>query len=67
MRALGQEEKEKRGCLYCLDYIVRGGRGACKHWKCPYRELDEFETYEEYFNLHSDGLADIFPDEGLLN
>lgn len=67
MRALGQEEKDKRGCLYCLDYKKKRGVRGCKHGKCPYHELDEFETYEDYFNSHSDGLADIFSDDWLIN
>lgn len=44
MRKLGKKEKKKRGCLYCLDRKS----GKCKHDECPYRELDEYESYNDY-------------------
>lgn len=46
MRVVSIEEKKKRGCIYCRD---RKRGGMCKHDKCPYRELDGYETYEDYF------------------
>lgn len=51
MRFVEKDEKEKRGCLYCLDYKKRRGEGnrMCKHKECPYHELDEFENYEDFF------------------
>ena len=60
MRALGKEEKEKRGCLYCLDCRVKTNRVCCKHNECPYHELDEYETYEDFFNSQGGLLENLF-------
>lgn len=63
MRAVSKEERDKRGCLYCHDYKKRYGLRECKHDKCPYRELDEFETYEDYVNANGGFLDDLFGEE----
>lgn len=62
MRVVGSAEKDKRGCLYCLDWIKVGKkRGVmCKHDECPYRELDDFETYEDYFKAQGSALTGLF-------
>ena len=50
MRIMSIAEIRKRGCKYCLDYKrIRGMGRMCKHDECPHHELDEFETYEDYF------------------
>lgn len=60
MRTVGKAEKEKRGCLYCCDFkTVRRGVRKCKHDECPYHELDEFETYEDFFESQG-GLLEEF-------
>lgn len=35
---------KKRGCTYCADYID----SKCIHKECPYHELDNVKSYEEY-------------------
>ena len=62
MRVVDKNEKEKRGCLYCLDYKkVRGTKNRmCKHDECPFRELDEFESYEDFFKAQGNVLAGLF-------
>lgn len=61
MRTLGKDEKKKRGCQYCLDYkLIRGVGNVCKHDECPHRELDEFETYEDYFQSQGGILEELF-------
>ena len=59
MRALGKAEKDKRGCLYCLEFKGSTNRGRCEHDECPYRELDDYETYEDYFKSQSTDLASL--------
>lgn len=49
MRIVKEDERKKRGCIYCLDYKTHHGYKKCKHDKCPYRELDNYESYEDYF------------------
>ncbi len=44
MRIVPEKERRQRGCQYCLDHKGR----KCKHEECPYHELDDVETYEEY-------------------
>lgn len=63
MRAVEKEEKEKRGCLYCRDYKSKQGKRGCKHDECPYRELDEFETYEDYFKSQGSVFDEFFMEE----
>lgn len=58
MREIAKEENSKRGCSYCTKmYKVKGRseRGTyekyismCPFKECPYRETDEFDTFEDY-------------------
>ena len=59
MHEVSKEEQEKRGCRYCTKLTrVRGVSDngniytaytyICPFAKCPYRDLDNFETYDEY-------------------
>lgn len=62
MCQLSEEEKRKRGCIYCAD--IKKVKGChvgqvyvkayltCPHDICPYAELDNFNTYKGY--LQSD-------------
>lgn len=59
MRVVGKDEREKRGCIYCLDFKGKTNRGKCKHDECPYRELDDYETYEDYFKSQSTALTGL--------
>lgn len=52
MRKISSAERFKRGCTYCayselIEYYDQKLRG-CPFEECPYRELDEFDTYEDY-------------------
>lgn len=44
-------EYVKRGCYYCADYIDR----ECIHEKCPYHELDNVKSYNEYLKKAKKG------------
>lgn len=46
MRIVPNEERIQRGCKYCLEHRGRG----CKYDVCPYHELDDVKTYEEYLD-----------------
>ena len=62
MRKLTDEEMRKRGCRFCLDMrkeklLIKGDCGkehpklfkVCIHEACPFRVLDQYNTYEQYF------------------
>lgn len=54
MRTITKKMNKKRGCAsYCADTKkVRDGHKIlyyCPHESCPYTELDEYESYEDYF------------------
>lgn len=59
MRVVEKNERDKRGCLYCLDFKGNTNRGKCKHDECPYRELDDYETYEDYFKSQGTALTGL--------
>lgn len=61
MRVIKKTEARKRGCDACKHvkssasiHQAKDEKGtgcsrfACPYAKCPYTELDEFETFEEY-------------------
>ena len=53
VRIIEMPEIQQRGCKYCPHYSVgRGKNHAHIHWcayrKCPYNELDAYETYDDY-------------------
>ena len=50
MRKLSKDEVEKRGCEYCMDYKFKtlGHQQSCKFDACPYHELDDYDTYDDY-------------------
>lgn len=55
MRGLTHKEMNKRGCIYCSDLIKRKLEPdsklrslVCKHDKCPYHELDSYDTYTQF-------------------
>ena len=62
MCRLSEEEKRKRGCIYCADIKkVKGyhvgqvyikAHLTCPYDICPYGELDNFNAYKDY--LQSD-------------
>lgn len=54
-RAVSNKEKKQRGCIYCADALTEGDRKStyyvgrfCPHLKCPYHELDKYESYGDY-------------------
>lgn len=53
-------EMRKRGCHYCADF-----NRSCPHDKCPYHELDEFKTYDEYMRKsEKNGLVKLLEELG---
>ena len=57
MRKIHLDRKRKRGCGYCLDFIPSGKvgkRSKCPYDECPYHELDDVKTYDEYAESVSD-------------
>lgn len=60
MRTIHIDRKKKRGCGYCLDFIpcekmLGRKKSKCPYDECPYHELDEVNTYDEYV----DGVSDL--------
>lgn len=39
--------QKKRGCHYCLDKVW-GKYSLCPHAECPYHELDQHDTYQDF-------------------
>lgn len=60
MRTVGLAEKKKRGCFYCLDYKSRHGKRVCIHEECPYHELDDFESYNDFIKSKPPLWAEFF-------
>lgn len=69
LRPLTSSEMRKRGCEYCMDHAWIQVETSYKHFKrchacthdiCPYRELDKYDTYEQYLK-HSkhEGIDDL--------
>lgn len=56
MRTVSTKERIKRGCNYCTDQL-RGRK--CKHDQCPYKELDNFKTYEDYYKSTPEFLTEL--------
>lgn len=52
MRFLTFDEKEQRGCVYCLNIkasqVGYRTRNLCPYEECPYHVLDNYETYEDF-------------------
>ena len=54
MRPLTSKEIRKRGCEWCTDYKWHKfsekdcRTRVCIHNICPYRELDKYDTYDDY-------------------
>ena len=58
MRELHNDEIRQRGCIYCTDMVKKKVMGLnrkhCPYAECPYHELDEFKTYNEYIKSKGD-------------
>ena len=79
MKVLTHKEMNKRGCLYCLDYLKRKAEPTstkkshvCKHDQCPYHELDPFDSYAQYLKSEKptrlkDAITEVFGIEKKLN
>lgn len=66
LRLISEKEWKQRGCEYCLDHQ----KHSCKHDECPYHELDNVETYEEYMQnmgfFFDSLLTDVFDCGGIV-
>lgn len=57
MRRVTKTEQAKRGCRYCL-YVGRMREGktgmflACPANKCPFHELDKYNSFADYLKEH---------------
>lgn len=49
MRCLKRHEIDHRGCLICADMQSKGAHLKCQHDECPYKVLDKYESYDEFF------------------
>ena len=53
MREIHADEARQRGCSWCRDFQKRRYRFSikrvCIHDNCPYGELEEFKSYNEFF------------------
>lgn len=51
---LKENECRKRGCLFCADGKKTNKYNAvlieCPYDTCPYHELDDFDSYEDYLD-----------------
>lgn len=66
MRRIELEEKKQRGCGYCLHYRTGAGKSYCPFDECPYHELDNVTSYEEYLESQNEKVYDferIFQDQ----
>lgn len=52
MRNITNEDRRKYGCCDCRDAVskmwYKERKTFCPHEKCPYKELKEYNSYEEY-------------------
>lgn len=48
MRYVSMKERQKRGCLECYDRRMRSKGISCPYDRCPYRELDKYDNYEDF-------------------
>ena len=61
MRVLHNKERTQRGCIWCADVVPTNTddnltrRRKCPHDVCPYHELDDVKTYDEYMK----GISDV--------
>ena len=47
MRIVYNKEMKQRGCILCQYF--KGPRN-CPYKECPYHDLDEFTTFEEFYD-----------------
>ena len=47
MRIVYDKEMRQRGCILCQDF--KRSRN-CPYEECPYHDLDEFTTIEEFYD-----------------
>ena len=60
MRKLSKDEVKKRGCEYCMDsnkFKTLGYQRSCKYDACPYHELDDYDTYDDYLKSETELLV----------
>lgn len=52
MRGITYEERRKYGCCDCSDLVSKmwhkERRTLCPHDKCPYKELNDYDSFDEY-------------------
>lgn len=54
MRLVRKEVMDRYGCGDCADSKwVCGTIFECKHQECPYEELNEYQTYEQFLDSFS--------------
>lgn len=54
MKKLTNKEIKKRGCKYCSAFCKDRYENKCKHNVCPYPELDNYDTYNDYLKATKD-------------
>lgn len=61
MRIIPYNEQVQRGCVYCAFVDKKKDiddklKHACPYAECPYRELDDYKTYNEFLKArYNDG------------
>lgn len=49
MKKITFRERDKHGCWDCVDKVLCGRDGyKCPYETCPYQEIDEYDSYDEY-------------------
>ena len=65
MRIIPYAETVKRGCKYCAFVDKTLGddgkmKKACPYEECPYRELDDYKTYNEFLKARYNNERRLF-------
>lgn len=66
MRKIHNEDARKRGCRWCADSVKPEGKlRKCPYDECPYHELDNCESFNEYLkNTATDNVAEFLKSLG---
>ncbi len=48
MRYVSMKERQKRGCIECIHKRMRSKGISCPYDRCPYRELDKYDSFDDF-------------------
>ena len=67
MRYVSMKERQKRGCLECIHRRMRRKGVSCPYDRCPYRELDKYDRYEDFVQETECIVGLLLGDSGIRN